>query len=158
MKITSVTINNRKKKFEIITPKGAMSFPFSKLPTPPTASNKITEVYVDPELAYTGITYNFESGKEDSIPLDAFLDYNKDPEYLKKMLLHRLTLSAIKVVKQSRLTKREISRKMKTSPTQLYRLLDTANYRKTIDQMIRLLGCLGHEVDLVDKTSFRIAA
>ena len=40
-------------------------------------------------------------------------------------------------------------RRMGTSPAQLYRLLDQTNYRKSVDQMIKLLQILDCEVDLV---------
>ena len=47
------------------------------------------------------------------------------------------------------LAKREIIRRLRTSPPQLYRLLDQANYRKSIDQMLRLLQILDCDVQLV---------
>lgn len=113
----------------------------------PSTDNKIREVYVDKELGNTAVTYILESGEEDSIHLDAFLDYNKDPEYMAKIMLYKLTLTALELVKNSCLSKREIARKLNTSPAQLYRLLNTANYSKTIDQMVTLLASLGYEVN-----------
>ena len=113
----------------------------------PSTDNKIREVYVDKELGNTAVTYILESGEEDSIHLDAFLDYNKDPEYMAKVMLYKLTLTALELVKNSCLSKREIARKLNTSPAQLYRLLNTANYSKTIDQMVTLLASLGYEVN-----------
>lgn len=113
----------------------------------PSTDNKIKEAYVDKELGNTAVTYILESGEEDSIHLDAFLDYNKDPEYMAKVMLYKLTLTALELVKNSCLSKREIARKLNTSPAQLYRLLNTANYSKTIDQMVTLLASLGYEVN-----------
>ena len=113
----------------------------------PSTDNKIKEAYVDKELGNTAVTYILESGEEDSIHLDAFLDYNKDPEYMAKIMLYKLTLTALELVKNSCLSKREIARKLNTSPAQLYRLLNTANYSKTIDQMVTLLASLGYEVN-----------
>ena len=113
----------------------------------PSTDNKIKEAYVDKELGNTAVTYILESGEEDSIHLDAFLDYNKDPEYMTKVMLYKLTLTALELVKNSCLSKREIARKLNTSPAQLYRLLNTANYSKTIDQMVTLLASLGYEVN-----------
>jgi len=113
----------------------------------PSTDNKIKEAYVDKELGNTAVTYILESGEEDSIHLDAFLDYNKDPEYMAKVVLYKLTLTALELVKNSCLSKREIARKLNTSPAQLYRLLNTANYSKTIDQMVTLLASLGYEVN-----------
>ena len=47
------------------------------------------------------------------------------------------------------LAKREIIRRLGTSPSQLYRLLDQTNYRKSVDQLLRLLKVLDCDVQLV---------
>lgn len=80
---------------------------------------------------------------------DQVLDYNSDPGYVRRMLLHRLTLEARARLAASGISKREIIRRLRTSPAQLYRLLDTTNQRKSVDQMVRLLQTLDCEVDLV---------
>ena len=77
------------------------------------------------------------------------LEYNHDPDYLRGLLLYRLTLEAQKRIAATRLAKREIIRRLGTSPTQLYRLLDQTNYRKSVDQMLRLLQVLDCDVQLV---------
>lgn len=147
MKIKSVTLNNRRKTVEIVVQKRCLGLPFSRLRLKPTAKDKICEIYVDPELGHQGITYKLTSGAEDSIPLDAFLDYNKDPDYLKKIHLHKLTLEAHRAMKKSGLSKQEIIRRLGTSPSQLYRLLDHTNHKKSIDEMVRLLTVLGCKVE-----------
>ena len=135
MIIRGVWVNNNKKSLEIKTDKGEFSLPFSSLDLLPKPENKIKEIYVDKELGKKAVTYVLESGEEDSVHLDEFLDYNKDPQYANDMMLYKVTLRAIELVKKSTLPKRELARKLKTSPSQLYRLLNTANYSKTIDQM-----------------------
>ena len=147
MKIKSAAINNHRKCFEVETAKGKFHLPFSKASLVPSAANKIAKVYVDKELGSEAITYALESGEDNSIPLDAFLDYNRDPEYLAKLLLHRLTLDALDRIKTSKLSRRELARKLSTSPAQLYRLLDPANQTKTLDQMIKLLAALGYGLE-----------
>ena len=77
------------------------------------------------------------------------LEYNQDPGYLRDALLYRLTIEAQKRVQASTLSKREIIRRLGTSATQFYRLLDQTNYRKTIDQLLSLLHILNCDVDLV---------
>jgi hypothetical protein len=149
--IKKVTVNNNKKALEIETAKGKLSLPFAKLHVAPTSENHVEEIFVDPELARKAVTYRLASGAEDSVPLDAFLDYNRDPDYLRKMTLYSLTLKALELVKRSSLSKREIARKLKTSPAQLYRLLDPANYKKSVDQMMRLAASLGYEVNFTLK-------
>ncbi|HBA38227.1 MAG TPA: hypothetical protein DCZ05_00335 [Deltaproteobacteria bacterium] len=147
MKIKSVSINNRKKSVEITTRKGILSFPFARLRVKPTAHDKITAIYVDPELGRRAVTYRLASGQEDSVHIDAFLDYNRDPEFLRKITVHKLSLEAANAMKASGLSKHEVVRRLKTSPSQLYRLLDPTNYRKSIDEMLRLLTVLGCKVE-----------
>lgn len=148
MKIKSVKNNNRRKALEIETPKGCLALPFSRLELKPTPKNGITEIYVDKELASKAITYVLASGQEASVHLDAFLDYNKDPDFLRNVVLHQLTVEAIKLMKKSSLSKQEVIRRLKTSPSQFYRLLDPANYSKSIDEMLRLVSVLGYRVEL----------
>ena len=148
MKITKVNANNRKKALEIESPKGSYSLPYSKLKLKPSPRNKIKSVYVDSELGNEAITYVLDSGKEDSVHLDAFLDYNRDPDFMRGLMLHNLTVEAIQFVKKSGLSKHELTRRLKTSPSQLSRLLDPANQTKSIDEMFRLLAILGYRADV----------
>ena len=124
----------------------AYEFPFSRLEVVPTVEDPIVKLYIDPELAYEGFTYILRSGKEGSVVWDQFLDYNKDPDYEHDMLLFKLTCKALDLIKEKKIRKREIARHLKTSPSHLYRLLDTTFYGKTIDQMIKLLAVLDYRI------------
>jgi hypothetical protein len=149
MKIRSVTPNNRKKEFVVRTKSKTYVYPYARLHVRPSSKNRVSEVYVDKELANEGFTYTLESGKEDTIHIDQVLEYNQDPSHLKDLLLYKLTLEAQKRVKSSALSKREIIRRLGTSATQFYRLLDQTNCRKTIGQMMALLHILDCDVDIV---------
>jgi hypothetical protein len=46
-------------------------------------------------------------------------------------------------------SKRELARRLRTSPSQLYRLLDPTNSAKSVGQMLALLHLVGREVDVV---------
>jgi hypothetical protein len=83
--------------------------------------------------------------------MDHVLEYNQDPNNLADLLLYNLTVEARKRVEQSDLSTREIIRRLGTSATQFYRLLDQTNYSKSVRQLIALLTILGCEVDLVVK-------
>jgi len=147
-KIDFVSFNNRKRAIEVQTKQGAYELPFAKLTTKPTKGNPIVEIFVDKELARRCVTFKLKDGQEDSVPLEAFLDYNRDPEYLRQAEVHKLTVKAIELVENSGLAKRFICRQMGTSLSQLSRLLDPTNYDKSIDQMIRLLTLLGAKVEI----------
>ena len=60
-----------------------------------------------------------------------------------------LTLEAQKRVEASPLSKREIIRRLGTSATQFYRLLDQTNTTKSVGQLLSLLHVLDCDVDLV---------
>ena len=66
-----------------------------------------------------------------------------------ELLLYKLTIEAQKRVEESGLSKREITRRLGTSATQFYRILDQTNYRKSVDQVLNLLHVLECDVDLV---------
>lgn len=153
MKIKRVSANNRKKAFEVTTHSKKYVFPYAKLESPPSRENRIASVYVDRELDNEAFTYELESGDEGTVHIDHVLEYNRDPRYMRDLLVYRLTLVAQERVKDSSLSKRELIRRLGTSPAQFYRLLDQTDYRKSIDQLMVLLHILDCEVDLVVKDS-----
>ncbi|MDQ7793769.1 MAG: helix-turn-helix transcriptional regulator [bacterium] len=149
VKIRAVAPNNRKRAFEVKTSNRTYVLPYVKSDPEPTASDHVAQVFVDEELGHEGFTYVLKSGREGSVHIDQVLEYNKDPDYLRNILLYRLTLEARKQVDSSRLSKREIVRRLGTSAAQFYRLLDQTNYSKSIDQILALLHVLDCDVDLV---------
>jgi hypothetical protein len=149
MKIQSVVCNNRRKAFEVKTSRGNFILPYSQVEPQPSPGEPVSEAYVDRELDREGFTYALESGGEGTVHIEQVLEYNKDPGYLRDLLLYRLTLEAQKRVEASPLSKREIIRRLGTSPAQFYRLVDQTNYRKTVDQLLKLLHVLDCNVDLV---------
>jgi hypothetical protein len=90
--------------------------------------------------------------------VDEVLEYNEDPDYLRDLLLYKLTVEAQKRVAASQLSKREIIRRLGTSASQFYRLLDQTNYRKSVGQLLALLHVLDCDVDLVVKKRSRKTA
>lgn len=148
MKIKSVKHNNRKRAFEVRTSSAAYEIPYSRVALRATAAARIAKVFVDSELAREGFTYVLDSGEQGTVHMDQVLEYNQDPSYMRNALLYRLTVEAQKRVKSSALSKREIIRRLGTSATQFYRLLDQTNERKSVDQLLVLLQVLDCEVEL----------
>lgn len=149
MKVRSVACDNRRKAFLVRTARREFRFPYVKAEPPPTAEDPVVTVFVDPELGREGFSYVLASGGDGAVLMDHVLDYNQDPAYMRDLLLYNLTVQAQDRLKASRLSKREIIRRLRTSPAQFYRLLDQTNYRKSVDQMLRLLQALDCGVDLV---------
>ncbi len=152
MKIRSVTSNNRRHEFSVITRSGASyTFPYSEADPCPDPGDRIAEVFVDKELGNEAFTYVLESGEEGSIHIEQILEYNEDPKYLAELLIYKLTLEAREGVEDCELSMRQIAKRLKTSVPQLYRLLDPANTRKSMSQLVALLHVLNCDVDLVVK-------
>ena len=152
MKIHRVTANNRRKAFEVRTASRVHSFPYAKADPRPSANDRIVEVSVDSELGREGFVFVLESGKKGVVHIEQVLEYNQDPSYLRDALLYRLTIEAQRRVEASALSKREIIRRLRTSATQFYRLIDSTNYRKSVDQLLTLLHVLDCDVELVVRT------
>lgn len=148
MKIHSVTQNNRRKAFQIKTSKRTFQFPYSRVDPQPSVSDPVSRIFIDKELGREGFTYVLASGKEGTVHSEQVLEYNQDPSYLRDALLYKLTIEAQKRVTVSPLSKREMIRRLGTSATQFYRLLDQTNYRKSVDQLLSLLHVLDCDVDL----------
>ena len=149
MKIRSVKLNNKRKVFEVKTSSRTYPFPFSKAEPRPTTANPVNQIHVDKEIGGEGFSYQLASGGTGIIHIDQVLEYNNDPNYLRDQLLYKLTLEAQRRVAASPLAKREIIRRLGTSATQFYRLLDQTNYSKSVDQLVSLLQVLDCEVDLL---------
>jgi hypothetical protein len=151
MKIKNVSVNNKKRAFELDIDGKRLAFPYACLRLRPETNNRIIEAKVDSELGNEAFTYMLQNGRKDTIHADQVLEYNKDPKYLRDILLYKLTLEAQKWLEASSLSHREIIRRLGTSASQFYRLLDQTNYRKTVDQILSLLSVLSCDVDLVVK-------
>jgi hypothetical protein len=148
VKILSVEANNRRHLFEVRTRRQTFVFPYAKTDPPPSASDRVAEVFVDPELGREAFTFRLASGAEGSVHIDAVLEYNEDPSYMADLTLYRLTQEARTRLDSSGLSTREVARSLGTSPTQLYRLIDPTNYTKSLRQLMALLYLLGCDIDV----------
>jgi hypothetical protein len=148
VKIRKVVANNRKRVFVVHTARRTYEFPFAIAEPPPSADDRLVSLYVDEELGREGFTYMLESGREGSHLMDHVLYYNDDPTYLANLALYELTVRVLDIVEESPLGRREIIRRLGTSASQFYRLLDPTNYRKSMKQLVALLAILGYEVDV----------
>ena len=149
MKIQSVTFNNKRKDFEIKATGRKYAFPYVKAKPSPTRDDQVIRAYVDKELGKEGFSYELQSGKTGTVHVEQILEYNRDPNYLRDLMLYKLTLEAQRRIASSALSKREIIRRLGTSATQFYRLLDQTNYKKSLDQLVSVLQLLECDVDLV---------
>jgi len=148
MRVRSVEFNNRRRDFTVRLGASSYRYPFVRLETPPAPGDHVVSAYVDPEIAREGFSYVFASGADGTVHGEQVLDYNKDPRYLREALLYQLTIEAQQRLGASPLSRREIARRMETSAAQVCRLLDQTNTRKSVDEVLRLLGVLECEVQV----------
>lgn len=148
MTIQRVTADGRRRAFLVRCRRGTYVFPYAKLDLKPTKADPILTVVVDPEVARQGFTYRLSSGREGTVLLDQVLDYNKDPRFVRDMLVYQLSCTAQTRVAESGLGTRELARRLNTSPAQVYRLLDQTNTRKSVDQLLRLFAVLDCDVSV----------
>ena len=137
------------------TARAVFEFPYARSEPVPTPDDRLVRVYVDPELANEGFTWVLESGEEGSLHIDHVLEYNEDPTYMADLQLFDLTVEVLELVEASSMSKREIIRRLRTSPAQLYRVLDPTNYRTSFRQLLAILHLLGYEakVEITPRSS-----
>ena len=148
MKIRRAAANGRRKVVEVTVGRRRFVYPFARLQPKPSAADPIVDIRVDREIASEGFTYTLASRQEGTVHVEQVLEYNKDRGLLRDRLLYALTVEAQKRLEKSSLSRRELIRRLRTSPAQFYRLLDQTNYRKSTDQMLALLQALDCDVKL----------
>ena len=151
MKTLSAVVGNAHKQAFEVEIEGAtpMEYPYPQCRPAPTREDPVTRVELDPELGLTGFVYFLASGSEGVVLSDHILRYNRDPAYLVDEMLYELSCAAKSRLESSPIAIRALSRRLETSPAQIYRLVDPTNYGKTLDQMVRLLAALEVEVQLL---------
>jgi predicted XRE-type DNA-binding protein len=146
MKIASVSANNHRKVFELRVGRKRLCYPYSKATPSPSRLDPVRAVVVDEDLAREAFSFDLASGKRGSVHVEQVLEYNQDPGLIRELLLYNLTIEARKRVTASALSKREIIRRLGTSASQFYRLLDQTNHAKSLDRMVALLQALDCDV------------
>lgn len=150
MKLHRVSVSYRRRGIELVVRGGDRWFyPFARMEPAPSMDDRIATIEIDAELAREAVSYTLESGAEGFVHIEQALDYNADPSYLAELLVHRLTVEARRRVADSKLSRRELARRLGTSLPQLYRILETDRPGKSLNQLVKLLAALGCEVDLV---------
>lgn len=155
MKVLGVRPNNRRRGFEVRVRGRNLYYPYACAKPSPGPTDRVAEAWVDPEIGREGFSYRLNSGCVGTVHVEQVLDQADDPAYRTEMLLYRLSLEAERRLADSPLSRRELCRRLGTSATQLYRLLDPANTRKSLGQLVALLHLLGCEVEVVVRSRQR---
>jgi hypothetical protein len=148
MKIRSVKYNNHLKGFVVSCGGRTYHYPYALLRLQPTSGNAIRQVSVDRLSGKQSFTYILQSGEEGTVHIDHVLDYNLQPAQLRTRVLSALTHEARRRIEGSALSKRALVRRLGTSASQFYRLLDPDNQSKSIDRVLELLEILECDVEI----------
>jgi predicted XRE-type DNA-binding protein len=150
MKIRSVKANNHKRAFVVTVFNGKeFVFPYTQLNIKPDSGNRIAKVEVDRELGKEGFTYTLESGDCDTVHIDHVLHFVNEPEYVRDLFRHRMSIAAKRLIGKRGVAKKEILRRLETSPSQLDRLINPKNTRSSLDSLLKLMVACDCKLDLV---------
>jgi len=116
VKIQRIVTNEHKRLFEVHLDDRTLSFPYVRADPRPVRHDRVTSVTVYAQLAHRGFGYVLASGRRGLVHLDQVFAYNEDPRLLRDGILYKLTLEAQRRVATSDLTRRELLRRMGTSP------------------------------------------
>lgn len=146
---TRITPNYRKHVLEITLREGTRttkySLPFSAFENVRiNRKNRFTSIAIDCELGSQAALYVLEDGTRGDFPAD-FVLYHCDPTYdwspinqLKRALKDKLGRSNLSV--------RVLADALKTSPSQVVRLLEENKVSKQLLQLFRLADLAGYEI------------
>lgn len=141
-KFKSVAYDNKKKVFHLEYSSGLkIDCPYSAL----GIKKPIIEAAPDKESGRHSFYFDLEKGERDFVPFDQPLHIMQNPEYVKEQTLFEVTKQLNEFIKKSKVSKRELARRLGTSLSQLSRLLDTTNYKKELSRLIELAAILDYE-------------
>lgn len=141
-KFKSVEYDNKKKVFYLEYASGLkIECPYSAL----GIKKSIVEAAPDKESGCHSFYFDLENGKREIVPFDQPLYIVQNPEYVREQTLYEVTKQLNEFIKKSKISKRELARRLRTSLSQLSRLLDTTNYKKELSRLIELAAMLNYE-------------
>lgn len=141
-KFKSVEFNNKKKSFFIEYTTGLrVECPYSAL----GIKKNVVECSPDGEVGNHSFYFVLSDGKKEYVPYDQILDIVQNPEYAKQQALYEMTKAVVKLLKESKVSKRELARRLKTSLSQIERLLTLTNYNKELSRLIEMAAILNYE-------------
>lgn len=141
-KFKKVVMDNKKKVFHLKYTSGLdIECPYSAL----GISGNIVEAAPDKEVGHHSFYFVTAEGQKNFVPFDQPLHIAQNPEYVKEQTLYAVTKEVNALIIKSKVSKRELARRLGTSLSQLARLLDATNYRKELARLIEIAAMLDYE-------------
>lgn len=141
-KFKSARHDNKKRLFNLEYSSGLkIECPYSAL----GIKGAVVEASPDNESGRHSFYFDLENGVREFVPFDQPLHIVQNPEYVRQQTLYEVTKQLNVFIQKSKIPKRELARRLKTSLSQLSRLLDTTNYKKELSRLIELAAMLNYE-------------
>jgi hypothetical protein len=142
MRFKKIDFNNRKKIFILEYTSGlVIECPYFSF----GIKHNIVDAGTDREVGNHSFYFILENGYKDYVPFDQPLHIVQNPDYILEETLYKMTGQLNKFIVSSRISKRQLARLLKTSVSQLNRILDPANYKKDIGRLIEIAALLNYE-------------
>lgn len=142
IKFKKIQYNNREKVFKLEYTSGlVVECPYFAL----GINKNVTEAAPDIEVGNHSFYFILENEHKDYVPFDQPLHIVQNPDYVLEETLYQMTRNINKFVVHSRVSKRQLARLLKTSVSQLNRILDPVNYKKDITRLIEIASLLNYE-------------
>lgn len=147
----SVTPNYHRHALDITLHKGThkkhYQMPFSVFkPLVISAKNRIKTLKILSELGHHAVEFELENGKGGDFPTDLVL-YHCEPDY-EWAPLNQIKMALQEKLKGSRISLRVMADALKTSPTQVMRLLQKDYLSKQWQQLSKLAQMVGYEIEI----------
>ena len=143
-KFKKVEFNNKKKIFRLTYNSNLMvECPYVAL----GIKEKVIDAGPDKEVGHHSFYFVLENGKKDYVPFDQPLYISNNPDYMRQELMFELTMKIQYMIENAGISKRELARSLKTSVTQINRLLDQTNYNKDLSRLIQIAALLNYDFD-----------
>jgi len=140
-KFKNVEIDNRKRIFRLEYTSGLkLDCPYFSL----GIRGKVVTAAPDPETGAHSFFFTLDDGRTDYVPFDQPLHIARNPEYIKEQTLHAMTKQLNEFIRREKVAKRVLARRLNTSPSQLERLLDPANYQKEMSRLVEIGAILNY--------------
>ena len=137
-----VAYDNKKRVFHLeYTTDLKLDCPYSAL----GIRNKVVEAGPDSEVGGHSFYFVLDNGKKDYVPYDQPLHIVQNPEYVKEQALYEDTRQLNEFIEKAGISKRELARRLGTSMSQLFRLLDAPNYKKELSRLIEIAAMMDYE-------------
>lgn len=141
-KFKKVIHDNKKRVFHLEYTSGLkVDCPYSSL----GIKEKVLDAAPDEEAGEHSFYFVLESGRKDYVPYDQPLHIAQVPEYVKEQALYEITKAINEFIREGKVSKRELTRRLGTSMSQLSRLLDPTNYKKELSRLIEIAAMLNYE-------------